>query len=218
MGIPLRVGIIGVGNISTQYLTHIPTLPSLKLIALADLDMARAAEVAAKAGVESRSVDELLASKDIDVILNLTTPGAHAVIAMKALTAGKHVFGEKPLALTVEEAKPMMELAKSSGLRIGSAPDTVLGTGIQTSRDLLDSGKIGKPLAASAFWSAPGHELWHPAPQFYYLPGAGPLFDMGPYYLTALVTLLGPVVSVIGSSTRSDRKRSLELAILLEQN
>jgi hypothetical protein len=103
----------------------------------------------------------------------------------------------------------MMELAKSSGLRIGSAPDTVLGTGIQTSRDLLDSGKIGKPLAASAFWSAPGHELWHPAPQFYYLPGAGPLFDMGPYYLTALVTLLGPVVSVIGSSTRSDRKRTV---------
>ena len=210
MGLPLRVGIIGVGNISTQYLAHIPTLPTLKLIALADLDMARAAEVAAKAGVESRSVDELLASKDIDVILNLTTPGAHAVIAMKALTAGKHVFGEKPLALTVEEAKPMMELAKSSGLRIGSAPDTVLGTGIQTSRDLLDSGKIGKPLAASAFWSAPGHELWHPAPQFYYLPGAGPLFDMGPYYLTALVTLLGPVVSVIGSSTRSDRKRTVE--------
>ena len=209
MGIPLRVGIIGVGNISTQYLTHIPTLPSLKLIALADLDMVRAQEVAAKAGVEARTVDELISSSDIDVILNLTTPGAHAIIGMKALTAGKHVYGEKPLALTVEEAKPMMELAKRSGLRIGSAPDTVLGTGIQTSRDLLDSGRIGKPLAASAFWSAPGHELWHPAPQFYYLPGAGPLFDMGPYYLSALVTLLGPVVSVIGSSTRSDRQRSV---------
>ena len=136
MGIPLRVGIIGAGNISTQYLTHIPTLPSLKLIALADLDAARAAEVAAKAGIESRSVDELFTSKDIDVILNLTTPDAHAIIAMKALTAGKHIYGEKPLALSVEEATPMMELAKSSGLRIGSAPDTVLGTGIQTSRDL----------------------------------------------------------------------------------
>ncbi len=124
------------------------------------------------------------------------------------LEAGKHVYGEKPLALSPAEAEPILRLAEEKVLRFGSAPDTVLGTGIQTARAVLDAGTIGKPVAATAFWGAPGHELWHPAPAFYYQPGAGPLFDKGPYYLTALVTLLGPITRVQGASLRSDRVRS----------
>ena len=124
-------------------------------------------------------------------------------------SAGKHVFAEKPLALDPAEAAPMLELAAARGLRVGSAPDTVLGTGIQTVRRLVDDGAIGQVLTADAHWSAPGHERWHPNPAFYYQPGGGPLLDMGPYYLTALVTMLGPVVRVSGVSIRSPRERSV---------
>jgi predicted dehydrogenase len=206
---PFGVGIVGVGKISEQYLATFPALPGLRLVAVSDLNEARAAEVAAEAGVDSYPVADLITRPDVDVVLNLTIPAAHAEVATNALLAGKHVYGEKPLALSPADATPFMELAAARGLRIGSAPDTVLGTGIQTARQLLDSGAIGEPVGASCFWAAPGHELWHPAPEFYYQPGAGPLFDMGPYYLTALVTLLGPIVSVSGVATRSARKRSV---------
>ncbi|MFD3443021.1 Gfo/Idh/MocA family protein [Microbacteriaceae bacterium 4G12] len=206
---PLGVGIVGVGKISEQYLATLPELPNLRLVAVADLNEARAAEVAAEHGVVSVPVEELLTHPDVDVVLNLTIPAAHVEVATKALNAGKHVFGEKPLALAPEEAVDMLRLAEERGLRVGSAPDTVLGTGVQTARRLLDDGAIGTPVGATAFWAAPGHELWHPAPAFYYQPGGGPLFDMGPYYLTALVTLLGPVVRVSGSATRSTRARSV---------
>jgi predicted dehydrogenase len=131
-------------------------------------------------------------------------------IGTRALRAGKHVFAEKPLGLEPASARAMLDLADSLGLRVGSAPDTVLGTGVQTARAVVDSGAIGAPLAASVFWSAPGHERWHPAPAFYYQPGGGPLLDMGPYYLTALVHLFGPVVRVFGRSIRSDRARTIE--------
>lgn len=209
MGSPLRIGIIGVGKISDQYFETFPSLPGVKLIAVADLDTVRAADAAARHGVEALSVDELLADPRIDAVLNLTIPAAHVEIGTRALAAGKHVYGEKPLALAPDEAVDMLALADSLGLRIGSAPDTVLGTGVQTARHLLDEGRIGDPVGASAHWSAPGHELWHPAPQFYYQAGGGPLFDMGPYYLTSLVTLLGPVVRVSGAATRSSRARSV---------
>ena len=206
---PLGVGIVGVGKISEQYLETLPRLPNLALVAVADLNEARAAEVAAEQGVLSMPVGELLEHPDVDVVLNLTIPAAHVEIATRALEAGKHVFGEKPLALAPEEAVGMLRLAEERGLRVGSAPDTVLGTGVQTARRLLDDGVIGTPVGATAFWAAPGHELWHPAPAFYYQPGGGPLFDMGPYYLTALVTLLGPVVRVSGAATRSTRSRTV---------
>ncbi|GAB3617164.1 Gfo/Idh/MocA family oxidoreductase [Okibacterium endophyticum] len=209
MGGPLRVGIVGVGTISEQYLAHLPSLPGLRLSAVADLDQVRAAAVAQQHDVEALTVDDLLVSDNVDAVLNLTIPAAHASIALRALKAGKHVYGEKPLALTPGEAAPVLTLADAGGLRVGSAPDTVLGTGTQTSRHVLDSGRIGSPVAASAFWTAPGHELWHPAPQFYYQPGAGPLFDMGPYYLSALVTMLGPVVRVSAATTGSGRKRTI---------
>jgi predicted dehydrogenase len=207
VGGPLRIGIVGVGKISEQYLAALPSLPGLDLIAVADLDEARAAAVAAEHGVKALSVDAIMADPRIGAILNLTIPAAHVDVNTRALQAGKHVFSEKPLALHPAEAVDMLRLAGEKGLRVGSAPDTFLGTGIQTSRAVLDAGTIGAPVGAAAFWAAPGHESWHPAPHFYYQPGAGPLFDMGPYYLTGLVTLLGPVARVSGAAGRSARER-----------
>lgn len=205
----MRVGVIGVGNISEQYFDQFPALPNLELAAVADLDMARAASAAERQGVRALSVDELLADPGIDTVLNLTIPAAHAEIALRALAAGKHVYGEKPLALSTESGALVLERAASAGLRVGSAPDTVLGTGVQTARALLDAGSIGSPIGAAMHWTAPGHELWHPAPGFYYQPGGGPLFDMGPYYLTSLVTLFGPVVRVSGAVATSSRERTV---------
>ena len=143
----------------------------------------------------------------VDLVLNLTIPAAHADIALKAIAAGKHVYGEKPLAASTAEGQTMLQAAEAAGLILGSAPDTVLGTGIQTARKAIDDGLIGTPVSATATMVTPGHERWHPNPDFYYVPGGGPLLDMGPYYVSALVTLLGPVTSVIGaaSSTRSTR-------------
>jgi predicted dehydrogenase len=204
----LRVGVIGVGVISKQYFESLPKLPNLRLVAVADLNEARAAEVAAEQGVVSRTVDELLASDDIDAVINLTIPAAHVEVGLRALAAGKHVFAEKPLGLSTAEAAPLIA-AQQGGLRVGSAPDTVLGTGIQTARKVVDDGTIGEVLGAAVHWSAPGHERWHPAPAFYYQPGGGPLYDMGPYYLTSLVHLLGPVVRVSGAARRSSRERTI---------
>lgn len=209
MGGPLTFGIVGVGKISEQYFASLPSLPGIELIAVADLDEARAAVVAAEQGVEALTVDAILADPRIDAILNLTIPAAHVDIDTRALQAGKHVYGEKPLALFPAEAVDMLRLAEDKGLRVGSAPDTFLGTGVQTARAVLDAGRIGTPVGAAAFWAAPGHEAWHQSPHFYYQPGAGPLFDMGPYYLTALVTLLGPVARVSGAVGRSTRERSV---------
>jgi predicted dehydrogenase len=215
VGSPLNVGVVGVGVISSQYFEHLPKLPNLRLTAVADLDLNRATAVAAEQGVEALSVDDLLADPGVDAVLNLTIPKAHADVALRALAAGKHVYGEKPLALSTAEAAPVLERASALGLRVGSAPDTVLGTGIQTARALLDGGRIGDPVAAAVAWSAPGHELWHPAPAFYYQPGGGPLFDMGPYYLTSLVTFFGPVVRVSGATSRSARERTVATGPLL---
>ncbi len=209
MGGALNIGIVGVGTISAQYFAEFPKLTGLRVVAVADVNEARAAEVAAEQGVEALSVDALLADPRIDAVLNLTIPAAHVDIATRALRAGKHVYGEKPLALDPAEAVPMLEFAREHGLRVGSAPDTVLGTGVQTARAMLDSGAVGAPVGAAVHWSSPGHELWHPAPQFYYQPGGGPLFDMAPYYLTTLVTLLGPVIRTSGVATRSTRQRRI---------
>ncbi len=209
MGSTLNVGVVGVGVISTQYFAEFPKLPNLRLAAVADLDIARAASVADAQGTKALSVDALLLDPGIDVVLNLTIPAAHAEIALRAIDGGKHVYGEKPLALTTPDAAGVLSRAADAGLRIGSAPDTVLGTGIQTARAVLDSGRIGAPVGASVHWTAPGHELWHPAPAFYYQPGGGPLFDMGPYYLTSLVTFFGPVRRVSGAVSRSARERTI---------
>lgn len=210
MGKPLKVGIIGCGAIIAQYLTNFRRLDSINLVAVADLDPARAQAVAdSYEGVRPLSVDELLAAEDVDLVLNLTIPAAHADIALKAIAAGKSVYGEKPLAASTAEARRVLDAASAAGMVVGCAPDTVLGTGIQTARKAIDDGLIGAPVSATATMATPGHERWHPNPDFYYQPGGGPLLDMGPYYVSALVTLLGPVVSVVGAASHTRRERTI---------
>ncbi|GAA2196386.1 Gfo/Idh/MocA family oxidoreductase [Sinomonas flava] len=209
VGTPLNIGIVGCGKIVGQYLESFRRLPDVRLVAVADIDASRAQDVAREYGdgVRALGVDELLAAGDVDLVLNLTVPAAHAEVALAAIAAGKHVYGEKPLAATTREAREVLEAAREAGVVVGCAPDTVLGTGIQTARKAIDDGLIGEPVAATATMVTPGHERWHPNPDFYYVPGGGPLLDMGPYYVSALVTLLGPVASVIGaaSHTRAER-------------
>ena len=209
MGQPLRIGIVGVGAISGAYLSTIERLEAVRLVAVADLDAERAAAVAAEQGVRALTVDELVADPEVDLVLNLTIPAAHAEIALRAIAAGKAVYGEKPLAATLDEARQVVEAGRAAGVRVGCAPDTVLGTGVQTARRAIDDGVIGAPVAATATMITPGHERWHPNPDFYYQPGGGPLLDMGPYYVTALVTLLGPVESVVGSASRTRATRTI---------
>jgi predicted dehydrogenase len=201
VGDALRIGLVGAGYISGQYLRTLPRLPGLTLVKVADLDAERARLVASQTpGAVAVTPAELFAADDVDLVLNLTLPLAHAEVVLAAIAGGKHVYSEKPLAADTAQARELLAAAERAGLRLGCAPDTVLGTGIQTARAALDAGEIGRPIAATAFMTTPGHERWHPAPEFYYRPGGGPLFDMGPYYLTALVTLLGPVRRVIGMS------------------
>jgi predicted dehydrogenase len=210
VGEPLNVGIIGCGAIVAQYLKTLPSLPSVHLRAVADLDLSRAEAVAASQdGVRALTVEQLLADPGIDTVLNLTIPAAHAEVATRAIAAGKHVYGEKPLAANTSEARMVLALAEDAGVRVGCAPDTVLGTGIQTARHAIDTGMIGRPISATATMVTPGHERWHPNPDFYYVPGGGPLLDMGPYYVTALVTLLGPVTSVIGAASHTRTERTI---------
>ncbi|SDO87521.1 Gfo/Idh/MocA family protein [Actinacidiphila guanduensis] len=208
MGGPLNVGIVGLGRISGAYLRTFAALPQIEVTALADLDPARAeAARAAAPGARALPVADLLAAPDVDLVLNLTVPAAHAEVAAAALAAGKHVYGEKPLALDTAQAREL--LAAAGELRVGCAPDTVLGTGTQTARKAVADGLIGRPVAANAVFVSPGHESWHPDPEFYYRPGGGPLLDMGPYYLSALVHLLGPVERVLGATSRSRPTRTI---------
>ncbi|MFE6235926.1 Gfo/Idh/MocA family protein [Cellulosimicrobium sp. NPDC057862] len=206
---PAGVGIVGCGAISGQYLETLPRLDGLRLVAVADLDPGRAAAVAAERGVRALTVDALVRDPEVDVVLNLTTPAAHEEVALAAVAAGKDVYGEKPLAADRAAAARVLAAADAVGVRVGCAPDTVLGTGIQTARRAVDDGLLGTPVAATATMVTAGHERWHPHPDFYYLPGGGPLLDMGPYYVTALVHLLGPVASVVGASSRARATRTI---------
>ncbi|WP_460796135.1 Gfo/Idh/MocA family protein [Microbacterium sp. GXF0217] len=211
MGEPLstlKVGIIGCGNIAAQYLATFSRLSSVELVAVADLVPERAAEVAARMpGVRALSIDELLAEPSIRLVVNLTIPAAHAEVALRIIAAGKEVYTEKPLTSDAESAAAVLDAAAAAGVWVGCAPDTVLGTGIQTARKAVDDGLIGRPISATATMMTAGHERWHPNPDFYYLPGGGPLLDMGPYYVSALIQLLGPVASVIGAGSRTRSER-----------
>ncbi|MEU9166454.1 Gfo/Idh/MocA family oxidoreductase [Streptomyces sp. NPDC048420] len=208
MGDAHRIGVVGLGVISRAYLDTLVGRSAVRVTAVADLDASRSATVAAELpGVRALSVAELLSSPDVDTVLNLTIPAAHAEIALGAIAHGKNVYGEKPLAAELIDAHAVMEAAAKAAVGVGCAPDTVLGTGVQTARAAVEAGAIGRPLAASAVMVTPGHERWHPHPDFYYAPGGGPLLDMGPYYLSSLVHLLGPVRSVIGSSSRLRTER-----------
>jgi predicted dehydrogenase len=207
---PVKIGIVGCGNISGIYLKMAKTFPLLEVAAVADLVIERAQAKAAEYDVpRACSVDELLADPSIEIIVNLTIPHAHAAVAMAALRAGKSVYNEKPLAIRREDAQEMLKLAAERGPRVGGAPDTFLGAGHQTCRKLIDDGLIGTPVAATAFMTCRGHESWHPDPEFYYQVGGGPMFDMGPYYLTALVNLLGPARRVTGSASVSFPERTI---------
>jgi predicted dehydrogenase len=209
VGQPLRIGIVGLGAISGAYLSTFTRLEAVRLAAVADIDEARAASVAAEQDVRALTVDQLTTDPDVDLVLNLTIPVAHAEIALKAIAGGKSVYGEKPLAATMAEATTVVAAGRAAGVRVGCAPDTVLGTGVQTARKAIDDGSIGEPISATATMMTPGHERWHPNPDFYYQPGGGPLLDMGPYYVTALVTLLGPVDSVIGAASHTRATRTI---------
>jgi predicted dehydrogenase len=201
------IGVIGCGNISTAYLKAAQRFPILDVRAVADLRSEAAARRGAEFGVPALRVDQLLKRDDIEIVINLTVPLAHTDVSLAVLNAGKHVHSEKPLGINVAEARKVMELAAKKDLRVGCAPDTFLGGGHQTARKLIDDGAIGAPVAGSAFFMCPGHERWHPAPGFYYLRGGGPMLDMGPYYVTDLVHLLGPVASVMGSTARPKSER-----------
>src|SRR5215831_18931962 len=200
-------GVIGCGVISTAYLKAAQRFANLELRAVADMRSAAAEKQAAAFGVSALRVDQLLKRDDIEIVVNLTVPLAHTDVSLAVLNAGKHVYSEKPLGISVEEARKVIELAAARNLRVGCAPDTFLGGGHQTARKLIDDGAIGTPVAGSAFFMCPGHERWHPAPGFYYLRGGGPMLDMGPYYITNLVQLLGPVTSVMGSTARPKSER-----------
>ncbi len=208
MGDAHRIGVVGLGVISRAYLDTLVGRAAVRVTAVADLDASRSAAVAAELpGVRALSVEELLNSPDVDTVLNLTIPAAHAEVALGAVAHGKNVYGEKPLAAELTDAKAVLEAAAKASVRVGCAPDTVLGTGIQTARAAVEAGAIGRPLFAAAVMVTPGHERWHPQPDFYYAPGGGPLLDMGPYYLSSLVHLLGPVRAVIGASSRLRSER-----------
>ncbi len=205
----IKVGIIGTGNISGIYFQNGKRFEAMEVVACADLDVERAKARAAEYGVRGCSVEELLADPDIQMVINLTIPDAHASVCLQALEAGKHVYVEKPLAVSREEGSKVLELAASKGLLVGSAPDTFLGGGIQTAIKLIRDGRIGTPIGATAFMTCGGHESWHPAPEFYYQKGGGPMFDMGPYYLTALIAMLGPISRVTGSARISYPERTI---------
>ncbi len=206
----LRVGIIGCGNICGIYFKNLcQDIPGVKVTAAADLILERAQEKADEYGIRAMPVGELLASSDVDIVLNLTIPAAHFEVSMQAIEAGKHVYAEKPITQTRDEARRVLAAAEAKGLRVGNAPDTFMGAGIQTCRKLIQSGWVGEPIGGQAFMLCHGHESWHPSPEFYYQHGGGPMFDMGPYYLTTLVHLLGPVCRVSGSTSISFPTRTI---------
>ncbi|HUO07438.1 MAG TPA: Gfo/Idh/MocA family oxidoreductase [Phycisphaerae bacterium] len=218
-----KIAIIGCGNISSIYIQNAYRIPSLELLALADLDPAR--PLAKIEEIKSKwrewnlpsepklprplTVEQLLADPHIQLVINLTIPKAHAEVALQCLHAGKHTYHEKPFALSRTEGQKILDTAKQKKLTVGCAPDTFLGAGIQTARKIIDDGLIGEPVACSAFMTCPGHEWWHPDPEFYYQPGGGPMFDMGPYYLTTLVNLLGPIARITGFARATRPTRTI---------
>lgn len=207
----LRVGIVGCGAISRVYLEQLGNgqWPQVRVVACADLDHSRAKASADKYGVTALGVDELIHSPEVDLVLNLTIPQAHFPIGMKAVRAGKHYYSEKPFTMSATEAKELLDEAMKHGVSTGCAPDTFLGSGIQTAIAAIDAGRVGSPVSVLGFMFTRGHERWHPSPEFYYKRGGGPLWDMGPYYLTAMVAMLGQVKEVFGVEDRTFDERTI---------
>jgi predicted dehydrogenase len=203
----IGIGIIGCGNISNAYFNGAKIFEVLEVAACADINMETAKAKAEEHGCKAQTVEELLANPDVQLVINLTIPAVHAEVSLQALNAGKHVYTEKPLSVNLEDAKKVLETADSKGLLVGCAPDTFMGGGFQTCRKLVDDGWLGKVVGGTAFMLGCGPERWHPNPAFFYEEGAGPMFDMGPYYITALVHLLGPVKSVSAITSRAFEER-----------
>jgi predicted dehydrogenase len=207
-----RIGVVGCGNISGIYFANLTGMfkDRVKVTALTDLIPEKAEAASEKYGIPYiKKTEDLVNSPDVDVVLNITEPYNHYGVAMQALKAGKHVYGEKPLAAERKEADEMLALAKERGLYIGNGPDTFMGGGLQMCRKIIDDGWIGRPVAATAFMVGHGHESWHPGPEFYYKRAGGPLFDMGPYYINALLNMLGPVARLSGSAQASFKHRKI---------
>jgi predicted dehydrogenase len=202
-----KIGLIGAGNISAAYLKLAPLFPGTKIVAVADIVVDAAKARADQFGVSALTIDELLKDSEIDTVINLTIPSAHYEVSNSILTAGKHAYSEKPFALSVEDGKKLVALADARGLKLGSAPDTFLGGAGQTARTLLDEGKIGRVIAGSMHVMSRGMEMWHPNPGFFFQPGGGPILDLGPYYIAALINLLGPIRTVTAVATKGFEDR-----------
>lgn len=203
----VQIGIIGCGKISDAYFGGCASYSFVKILACADADLSRAQAKAQQYGIRAATVEALLADPAVDLIINLTIPQAHAAVNTAALHAGKHVYTEKPFALESKDGAAVLALAAEKKLLVGCAPDTFLGGGLQTARKAIDDGLIGRPVSAMAFMLCRGHESWHPSPQFYYEKGGGPMLDMGPYYITALINFLGPIARVSGSAQSAFAER-----------
>jgi predicted dehydrogenase len=199
----LGVGLIGCGKISETYVDTLAGSGDVRILRCADLDPERAQVLAHAAGAVASTTADVLADDRVAIVLNLTPPAEHAEVALAALAAGKHVYGEKPLAASRADAREVLDEAARRGLALGCAPDTFLGRSWQRARELVDTGAVGTPVAARGTMLGPGPEGWHPDPAFFYRPGGGPLLDMGPYYLTVLVSLLGPVARVSAGTRRT---------------
>jgi predicted dehydrogenase len=205
---PMKVGIVGAGNISATYVATLHMFDFIRVKSIYDVYEESAKKLAEQFGLQAVKLDAMLADPEIGLIINLTTPTSHYAISKKALLAGKHVYSEKPLGVSMAEAEELMAIARAGDLRLGCAPDTFLGGGHQLTRRLFDEGRIGKAVSATAMLLLPGHEHWHPNPAFFYGRGGGPMLDVGPYYVTNLIALLGPVREVFGMAkiTRIERK------------
>jgi predicted dehydrogenase len=203
----LNVGIIGVGYISPQYIKSCRMFNAVNVVACADMNMERAQQVAAEYDLKAYSVDDLLADSSIDLVMNLTVPMAHVEINHKIIAAGKHLYTEKPIAISLDDAGKILDAARTKGVRVGSAPDTFLYSKHQTVRKLFDEGVIGKPVSGVGFFASRGTENWHPNADFYYQPGGGPMLDMGPYWINCLINLLGAVKRVNGTTKRTFPER-----------
>lgn len=205
----LGVGIIGCGNISTTYFKLAPLFRGIKVVACADINPAAAEARAAEYGVKAESIEALLANPDVDIVVNLTIPDAHYPVSKAILEAGKHVYSEKPLVLSLEQGEELRAIAKAKGLSVGCAPDTFLGGAHQLARSYVDAGKIGRVTSGTCHVMSPGMEMWHPNPDFFFLPGGGPILDLGPYYIANLINLIGPVKRVAALATMANPTRTI---------
>jgi len=206
---PLRVGVVGCGIIGRHYVDESSAFDAWRPVACADLDTALAADFATEFGLRAEPVDDLLADPAVDLVLNLTPPVAHARLVHAALEAGKHVYTEKPLATTVADGRRLVDEAAARGLRLGCAPDTFLGAAYDTARRLVADGAIGTPLGAAATMLVSGPDQWHPNAEMFFRDGGGPLLDIAPYYLTALVSVLGGIEAVAGFTETPTPERTL---------